>query len=256
MTTLDRTRLMIGSACISKFIGSGASMKDLVAIIPAAGKGLRFGHSTPKQFLEVRGKPVLVWTVEALSGYGAIAQWIVCLPEEHFDYYRELMGRHLSWLQEKLCFIPGGKERYETVWKALQSLDDSCRWVLIHDGARPFVSSDLTRKVVEKAMNTGAAVAAIPATDTVKNVRGDRVCTTLDRDTIYLIQTPQVFRKDIIFEAYRRALENGGIERFGTDDAWFVERVGHPVYVVEGERWNIKITTPEDLEWFRWKMGL
>ncbi|SFM95088.1 2-C-methyl-D-erythritol 4-phosphate cytidylyltransferase [Thermodesulforhabdus norvegica] len=231
-------------------------MENLVAVIPAAGRGVRFGHSIPKQFVEVGGKPILAWTVRALYRCGAIARWIICLPEEGFENYGELMARHLGAILDRCCFVPGGKERYETVWKGLQRLDESCRWVLIHDGARPFVSSELTRRVVQKAMETGAAVAALPATDTVKNVRGDRVCTTLDRSTVYLVQTPQVFRRDLILEAYKSVLSKDTDGPLGTDDAWFVERIGHPVYVVEGERQNIKITTVEDLEWFRWKMGL
>lgn len=258
MTTHDRTRLMIGSA--STFFArrgyiKGKDMnKKIVAIIPAAGRGIRFGGKKPKQFMEILGKPLLVWTIEAIAKCEGISEHIIPLPAEKFDEYYSYIEPYLSCLNMKIRFISGGAERYETVWKALQMVDNTCAWVLVHDGARPMISPNLVNRVIKTAMETDAAIAAISATDTVKNVRNNRVCTTLDRDTIWLAQTPQVFRRNILLEAYERVINCSKDCVLGTDDAWFVEQIGHPVHIVSGERQNIKITTNDDMEWFRWKM--
>lgn len=149
-------------------------------------------------------------------------------------------------MHKPIRFVAGGAERQDSVLNALLQLPQDCGWVVIHDGVRPFASLQLIRSTLDLAMTAGAAIAAIPSTDTVKRVEGGRVAETLPREAIWLVQTPQVFRKDLILGAYHEARRQGWT---GTDDASFVERLGHPVAVALGERFNIKVTTPEDLEW-------
>jgi 2-C-methyl-D-erythritol 4-phosphate cytidylyltransferase len=145
-----------------------------------------------------------------------------------------------------IALIAGGAERQDSVDNGLRELPSDCEWVLIHDGVRPFVSLELLENTWRTAQQTGAAIAALPATDTIKRVRKEVVMETLQRDEVWLAQTPQVFRRDIIVSAYREARKQN---RVATDDAFLVECLGLSVSVVRGERSNIKITTPEDLSW-------
>jgi 2-C-methyl-D-erythritol 4-phosphate cytidylyltransferase len=142
--------------------------------------------------------------------------------------------------------VGGGSERQDSVFNGLSQLPPDCGWVMIHDGVRPFASLDLIRRTWEKARETGACIAALPSTDTVKRVVDGRVAETLPRESIRLVQTPQVFKRDLIVKAYEEAYRHHWV---GTDDASFVERLERPVAVSSGERSNIKVTTPEDLEW-------
>jgi 2-C-methyl-D-erythritol 4-phosphate cytidylyltransferase len=151
-----------------------------------------------------------------------------------------------------ISVVAGGAERQDSVYNALRRLPLDCEWVMIHDGVRPFASSRLLKETLETARIDGAAIAAIPSTDTVKRVKGELVLETLPREQIWLVQTPQVFRKEIILRAYDEARMRGWT---GTDDASFVERMGIPVAVVRGERSNIKVTTPEDLSWAAWLLA-
>jgi len=147
--------------------------------------------------------------------------------------------------------VTGGAERRDSVWNGLKHLPGDCEWVLIHDGVRPFVSLKLLEDTWAAAADTGASIAAVPAVDTVKRVACGHVVETLPREEIHLVQTPQVFRKDILMEAYSKAEDHSWT---GTDDASFVERLGVAVAVVPGEWSNIKVTTPQDLEWGEWFM--
>jgi len=132
---------------------------------------------------------------------------------------------------------------------ALGALPTEVEWVLIHDGVRPFVSLRLLEETWRTAQRSGAAITAVPSTDTVKRVQQGQVMETLAREEIWLVQTPQVFRRDLLLEAYQAARRNGWI---ATDDAALIERLGRTVAVVEGERTNIKVTTPADMEWAAW----
>jgi 2-C-methyl-D-erythritol 4-phosphate cytidylyltransferase len=151
--------------------------------------------------------------------------------------------------QGRICVVAGGAERQDSVFNGLQALPPDCDWVLIHDGVRPFASSELLKRTWDAALTNGAAIAALPASDTIKRVRAGQVVETVPREELWLVQTPQVFRREILFEAYREADRQGWV---GTDDAFLVERLGLPVAVVTGERSNIKVTTPEDLVWGSW----
>jgi 2-C-methyl-D-erythritol 4-phosphate cytidylyltransferase len=227
------------------------AMSDTYAVIPAAGRGLRMGLSKPKQFLQLSGKPILAHTIETFMQAGFFAGLCLVVPEDHIPETERLI-RHMNTGPFSLAVVPGGAERQDSVYNGLQQLPSRCGWVVIHDGVRPFVSARLLRATWESARRTGAAIAALPATDTIKRVENGHVRETLPRDEIWQAQTPQAFGREIILAAYQEAARNGWK---GTDDASFVERMGIPVSVVCGESANIKVTTPEDLEWAAWHLS-
>lgn len=206
------------------------------------------GGNTPKQFLQLAGKPILAHTLIALSKISFISSIFVIVPEKHIDDARRLVSES-GVPGVEIAIVAGGAERQDSVYNGLRNLPADCEWVLIHDGVRPFASSRLITETWETAWRTGASIAAVPATDTVKRGIDGTVRETLSREEIWLVQTPQIFRKDIVLAAYAKAIESGWT---GTDDASFVERIGVPVSIVHGERSNIKVTTPDDLEWAQW----
>jgi 2-C-methyl-D-erythritol 4-phosphate cytidylyltransferase len=208
------------------------------AIIVAAGKGERMG-GVEKMFTPLAGKPVLAWAVEAFQKSKLIDQIVVVLTVKDIERGKEL-AKERGWSKvTDVC--PGGEERQQSVVAGLSKLKD-CHWVVIHDGARPLVTEALVKKGLEAAEERGAAVAAVPVTDTIK-MSGDSgfILGTPPRKSLWAVQTPQVFRFDIITEAHRRA------EGMVTDDASLVERLGYRVKLYMGSYDNIKITTPSDL---------
>ena len=217
----------------------------VTAIIAAGGRGVRLGADRPKQFLEIGGRSILQMSIEALGASGQIKDIVVALPEEHLHQSISLTRfSGASWIS----FVAGGARRQDSVANAFARTSAKTDVVVIHDAARPFVTADLIARTVAAAQAHGAAIAAIPVRDTVKQA-GDRqrdgsrpIRATIPRDTVFLAQTPQAFRREVL----ARALEEGrSID--ATDEAMLVERLGLPVHVVEGDPRNIKITTPEDL---------
>lgn len=202
------------------------------------------GRDRPKQFLEISGRSILRHTLDALASAPFLDRIFLMVPEDFRDEASRQAGDHSI-----VTVVAGGVLRQDSVFNGLRSLPDDCGWVLIHDGVRPFVSPGLLEATWKTAQRTGAAIAALPATDTVKRATDGTVIETLSREEIWLVQTPQVFRRDIITGAYEAAMERGWS---GTDDASFVEWLNLPVSVVPGERTNIKVTTPEDLDWAEW----
>ncbi len=210
------------------------------------------GSVKPKQFLHLGGKPILAHTLSALSSLPLISSIFLVVPEGYIPAAGEIVSalcqrRHSS--SPEISIVAGGAERRDSVYNGLMKLPAECDWVMIHDGVRPFASPGLIRAAWEGARATGACIVAVPSTDTVKRVRDGLVRETLVRDEIWLVQTPQVFRKQIIMAAYEKAVGAGWT---GTDDASFVERMGINVSIALGERSNIKVTTPEDLQWAQW----
>lgn len=210
------------------------------------------GSKQPKQFLQVAGKPILAHTLGLLSSLPVISSILLIVPEKYVADAERIV---LDWRGSPvgstadIHIFPGGAERQDSVYNGLRNLSPDCEWVLIHDGVRPFASPELVMAAWKGAQKTGASITALPATDTVKRASSGVVRETLPREEIWLVQTPQVFRKDIIISAYSKAVEAGWK---GTDDASFVERIGVDVSVVPGERSNIKVTSPEDLGWAEW----
>ncbi len=208
------------------------------AVIAAAGSSQRMG-GMDKAFALLGGKPILARVVDAFQGCNPVDQIIVVLSEQNLEQGKRLVIEQ-GW-SKVIDVCAGGRRRQDSVAAGLRRLSN-CDWVVIHDGARPLVTVDLINRGLEAAKETGAAVAAVPVTDTIKLVGDDRiVCQTPPRQNLWAVQTPQVFGIKIITEAYSEA--NGDV----TDDASLVEQLGYRVKVYMGSYDNIKITTPDDL---------
>ena len=214
-----------------------------IAVIPAAGIGSRMNADRAKQMLELAGVPLLVHTLRRFEACDAVHQVILVLQPNLTSDVLALISRH--HLKKIARVVGGGAERQDSVYRGLQVIKpETAGIVAVHDAVRPFVRPEEIRLVIERAEATGAALLALAATDTIKQVKGGRVGRTLDRKRIYHAQTPQAFRYDIIRAAYDRAYTEG---YWATDDSHLVERAGHRVSVVEGSPLNIKITRPLDL---------
>jgi 2-C-methyl-D-erythritol 4-phosphate cytidylyltransferase len=225
---------------------------EAVAILVAGGSGRRLGSTLPKQFLPVLGKPLLAHTLERFRSSGVIRSIVLVLPREGFERYRREMEPHLDGIDDEIEIevpvevVPGGGTRQESVAEGLRAVPPGFDGlVAVHDGARPAVPAALIVHVVEAAAADGAAIAAIPVVETLKEVSEDLfIRTTADRARFYRAQTPQCFPCALL----RRALERARVEGFqGTDEAALVERLGTPIRVVPGSEENLKVTTPSDL---------
>lgn len=214
-----------------------------IAVIPAAGIGARMHADRAKQMMELRGVPLLVHTLRRFEACDAVHQVILVLQPNLTSDVLALISRHN--LKKIARVVGGGAERQDSVYRGLQVINpETAGVVAVHDAVRPFVRPEEIRQVIERAEASGAALLALAATDTIKQVHRGRVQRTLDRKRIYHAQTPQAFRYEIIKSAYDRAYAEGYA---ATDDAQLVERAGHRVTVVEGSPINIKITRPFDL---------
>ncbi|MGQ9484374.1 MAG: 2-C-methyl-D-erythritol 4-phosphate cytidylyltransferase [Desulfosoma sp.] len=222
-------------------------LEQTFAVVPAAGSGVRMGLAHPKQFHPLHGKPILAWTLEVLRALPFLHGIITVVPENALDSVAALISS--LGAGPIMTVVAGGARRQDSVLSGLQAVPDSCRWVLIHDGVRPMASSELFFRTYEAAQRCGAAVCACRVVETVKMAEEGWVQATLPRDQVWLVQTPQVFRRDLLEKAFRQAQALGWD---ATDDASLVERLGVRVAVVEGEKSNIKITTPDDLLWASW----
>ncbi len=214
------------------------------ALIVAAGKGERMRGRVKKQFIPLKGMPLLYYTLKAFEEFEGIENIYLVLDEGDFEYCaREIIQKY--GIKKVSQFVPGGERRQDSVWNGLKAMEGRCHMVIVHDGVRPFVSPEILKRLTAAMIDAQAVVTAIPALDTIKRIDGTGIVVdTLQRNTLFHVQTPQGFRFDLILEAYEKALREG-IQ--GTDDAYFVERMGVPVKVVEGSSFNIKITTPEDI---------
>jgi 2-C-methyl-D-erythritol 4-phosphate cytidylyltransferase len=221
-------------------------MPRVAAVIPAGGVGTRFGARTPKQFLRLGRLPILTATVRHFARHPAVRAVVVAAPESWVARARRILGRVAR--DGSLTVVAGGRTRQDSVWLALQATPEDAEIVVVHDAVRPLITRRLIDAVVRAAAAEGAAICALPITETVKRVRAERVEATLDRSELWAVQTPQAFRADLLREAHEKARRDGVV---GTDDAMLVERLGHPVRVVRGLVENVKITTPADLRWAR-----
>lgn len=209
------------------------------AIIVAGGQGLRMGSDTPKQFLDLAGKPVLVRTLEAFYSFDPSISIILALPKAHFDLWEELKQQYLP--DVPLTVTEGGETRFHSVKNGLQLIERD-GLVAIHDAVRPLVDHRIIAAAYESALEHGAAIVTVPLKDSIRELSG-KSSRAVPRDHYRLVQTPQVFQSDLIKQAYKQVYRS----EF-TDDASVVEGLGHQVSLVEGSYLNIKITTPEDLE--------
>ena len=214
------------------------SQPKVGAIITAAGESKRMG-GVDKVMALLGGKPVLARVIDTFQGCKQINQIVIVLNEQNLERGRQLVNQY-GW--SKVTHVcPGGKRRQDSVAAGLSHLQD-CDWVVIHDGARPMLTEDLIHQGLEEAKKTGIAIAAVPVTDTIK-IAGDDMLVreTPTRKHLWAVQTPQVFRSDIIVEAYHQ------VENEVTDDASLVEQSGYRVKLYMGAYDNIKITTTDNL---------
>jgi len=222
-------------------------MSHTTAIIVAAGEGRRIGGKVPKTYLPICGRPMVLRTLDQFFSAQAIEEVVLVIAADEFLRCETMLRDDSELANRRWILQSGGPTRQQSVKKGLEKIGSDTDIVVIHDGARPFVSPALIDRCVQASRDKGAVVVGVPVRDTIKIVSNDRwVQTTLSRSSLWAIQTPQVFRKQWIVEAHDRAAR----EAFeATDDAMLVERIGKPVFVVDGESTNIKITTPEDV-WF------
>ncbi|MBU5443731.1 2-C-methyl-D-erythritol 4-phosphate cytidylyltransferase [Paenibacillus sp. MSJ-34] len=216
--------------------------RKLGAVVVAAGKGSRMGTEESKQYLRLGNKPIIIHTLETFERMAEIDEIALVVGADDVERCRQWISEY--GIRKATSVVAGGNERQHSVYKGLAQLD--VEYVLIHDGVRPFVRMDHARACFDEAVRSGAAVLAVPVKDTIKQVNESGVIqTTPDRRSLWAIQTPQAFRHSVVLAAHEQARKDGFI---GTDDSMLVERLGIPVTVVEGDYTNIKITTPEDLD--------
>lgn len=210
-------------------------------IIPAAGQGKRMGAGKNKLLLELEGIPLLIYTLMVFEKDDSCTGVILAVNEQEKNEINKLL-RQFN-IKKVVRLVTGGPERQYSVYHGVRTIEDN-GIVLVHDAARPFMDHLLIRSLVAAAQQHGAAILAVPVKDTVKKVTENKVIETVERSSLWAVQTPQAFRMSLLREAHERALVEGYL---GTDDASLVERIGHDVMIVEGSYDNIKLTTPEDL---------
>ncbi|MEC5189598.1 2-C-methyl-D-erythritol 4-phosphate cytidylyltransferase [Geobacillus thermodenitrificans] len=211
------------------------------AIVLAAGQGKRMNAGMNKQFIELGGEPLIVRTLKVFDGDERCNGIVLVVNPTERGQFEQLFERYR--IRKVVAFADGGQERQHSVYNGLQALR-SGEIVLIHDGARPFVRIRHLHELADAAVQYGAAIPAVRVKDTIKKVDGLFVEQTIDRSSLWAVQTPQAFRLSLIMEAHEEAKKAGYL---GTDDASLVERLGRPVKILEGDYRNIKLTTPEDL---------
>ena len=215
-------------------------MTDYVIIV-AGGKGLRMGTDIPKQFLPIGGKPVLMRTLERFREYSADLNIILVLPKAQQAYWQELCKEYDFKVEYLLA--DGGETRFHSVQHGLALIPDDAEGVVgVHDGVRPFPSIEVIRRCYEEAREKGAVIPVIPVVETIRHIK-DGTSMTVPRDEYRLVQTPQTFNIQLLKAANRQPYNDNF-----TDDASVVETYGHPITLVDGNRENIKITTPYDLK--------
>lgn len=209
-------------------------------IIVAGGKGLRMGGDLPKQFLPIAGKPVLMHTIERFYKYNNELGIILVLPREQQEYWRQLCAKHHFEINHKV--VDGGATRFHSSQNGVAALPDDAQGVVgIHDGVRPFVSEETIARCFEAARKHGAALPVLPVVDTLRRVTDDGGY-NVQRNDYRTVQTPQAFDIQLLKQAFRQPYSDAF-----TDDASVVEAMGHKVTMVDGNRENIKLTTPFDL---------
>jgi len=215
--------------------GSGAT-----AILVAAGAGKRLGTKGDKAFVAIGGRPLLLYSLVALERSPDVERTVVVVRRSAVRKSQALVKRFA--LRKVEAIVTGGRRRQDSVRNGLRFAGD-CEYVLVHDAARPFLSQRLISKTMAACRRTGAAIAAEPVSDTVKKVNGGRVAMTIPRETLWLAQTPQAFRRELLEDAFKKWPD----ERDATDDASVLERAGKRIAIVRGESFNIKITCPADI---------
>ena len=213
-------------------------------VVVAGGSGSRMGAAMPKQFLKIAGRPILVRTIERMHEALPEAEIVVVLPEAHVEFWRECYAKADCRVEHRVAL--GGATRFDSVASGLAALSDDCQLIAVHDGVRPLLSVDMIRRGVECARESGAAVPVIAVVDSIREVdsEGSHV---VDRSRLRAVQTPQVFRADLLKKAYAEVGARLADRAKATDDASVVEMAGYEVALYDGEPQNLKLTTPTDL---------
>ena len=225
-------------------------MRKAVAIVPAAGAGTRMGGRQPKQYLALGGVPLLVHTLRVLAPCPSLEGVVIAVPVDRISATRALLRRFR--VPRVVAVVAGGAERQDSVRLGLEAAPPEPAWIVVHDAVRPFITPELVERVLAAARIPGAATCGWPVRETVKSVRDSLIEKTLPREGLWLTQTPQAFRRELLQEAHDKAARDGVR---ATDDAMLIERLGGRVAMVQGLAQNIKITTPEDLKTARGLLG-
>lgn len=216
----------------------------VTAIVVAGGRGKRMGKSISKQYIKIKEKEIIALTLEVFNNSRIVDEIILVVPCEDVDYCTTEIVKKYN-LEKVKRIIDGGAERQESVYKGLLNCNSKTDIVIIHDGVRPFISDKIIADGVQYATRYGACTTAVPVKDTLKVVDEDGFSvSTPDRNKIRMIQTPQTFKYNLILDAHKRAILEGII---ATDDTMLVESLGNKVKIIDGNYFNIKITTVEDL---------
>lgn len=222
----------------------------IIAIVPSAGIGKRFDPSRRKTFVSINGVPLLIYTLKRLHSEDSIAEIIPVIRQEDTVRFNEMVKEHL--LDKIKRVAPGGPERQDSIYNALRLIEedgiDHCKnsYVLIHDGVRPYIPEGMIDKLMGEIKDVDGVIPGIPVKDTIKEIdAGGMVVSTLNREKVRAVQTPQFFSFSAVKKAYDKAYDDGF---FATDDAALVERTGGRVKIISGSPFNIKVTTPEDLK--------
>ena len=218
------------------------AVENVVCLVAAAGRGKRFGKEVPKSFYPVGEKTLLALSIQRLSEWKGISKYIVMVPPGWEEKAADMLEREAPGLD--IVVVAGGETRSESVSNGLDVLDEA-DLVIVHDACRPVVSVSLVERVVAAAREAGAAVPALLATETLGRLRDDSIEATVPRDRVIGIQTPQAFKFDVLKRSFEAS---GETVRKATDESSLVLAAGYPVRVVEGERWNLKVTVKEDLQ--------
>ncbi len=211
------------------------------AIIVAAGSGTRFNSEKPKQFVEINGKPLIAHTIERFEAAESVDSIVLVIAQNSIDEFQTIVEKFK--LQKVSKVVEGGATRAESVRNGLGMVRNETAVVAVHDGARPLVTPEEIDATISKAAEFGAACLVAPVTDTIKTIRGGEIAATLDRTHLRRALTPQAFRIEVL----RAAFEAVALDESVSDECYLVEKLGHPISIIEGSSRNIKITHPDDL---------
>ncbi len=217
--------------------------QGIIAVVPSAGIGKRFGGKTCKTFVTLGGKPLFLWALDALSAAREVKEIIPVIKEDDMEYALDLFEKYSIPKIKRIA--PGGAERQDSVYHGLNLIEDDRCIVLVHDGVRPLLEPSVITVAAKQLTDCDGVVVGVPVKDTIKEAVEGKVKKTLARERLWSVQTPQMFPYKTIREAYGRAMKESF---YSTDDSALVEKYGGTIKVVMGSYTNIKVTTPEDLE--------
>ncbi|MBT2681119.1 2-C-methyl-D-erythritol 4-phosphate cytidylyltransferase [Bacillus sp. ISL-35] len=211
-------------------------------IIPAAGQGKRMGAGKNKLLLTLEASPILIHTLKVFEADPECSGIILAIHPDDEQEFKSLLNEY--GIHKVSSLVTGGKERQDSVYNGLMAVSSLDGVVLVHDAARPFIKIETIHKLVDAASKDGGAIVAVPVKDTIKKAVNNQVAETVERSSLWSVQTPQAFRVSVLLEAHNKAARDQFI---GTDESSLVERIPHPVSIIEGDYDNIKLTTPEDI---------